>query len=120
MRNVDDLSPHEQARIAANMYVAMTNDTRPITSPPVTVPEPPSWLRVEIHFSAVLLFYGTLYGLCGLMLLISIWYGDHRLSFNEKLMLAPPFIIGPFVIAGIDWLRLKSLGWFTRKLWSKA
>ena len=30
MRTIDDLTPSEQAKIAANIYVAMTDDDRPV------------------------------------------------------------------------------------------
>lgn len=43
MRTIDDLTPSEQAKIAANMYVAMTADDRPVFTP---VAQPVHGVRV--------------------------------------------------------------------------
>lgn len=113
---MDDLNPHEQATIAANVYVAMAADSKP---PPIPVTKPrPSWLRVEIHFSSLLLFYGTIYGVIGLFMLFSAHFAS--LPPLEKLMMAMPFIFGPFIVSALGWLQLLLLDWITRKLGSMA
>ena len=67
-----------------------------------------SWLRVEIHFSSLLLFYGAVYGVLGALML---YYNDF----------APlQFMLGPPVIAGLGWLQLLLLGWITRVLGDMA
>jgi hypothetical protein len=87
--------------------------------PLIDVPQPrTSWLRVEIHFSSLLLFYGTIYGLIGLVMLFSGHFAD--LPPTEKLLMVLPFIIGPFVVSGIGWLQLLLLGWITRVLGDMA
>jgi hypothetical protein len=115
-RQMDDLTPHEQAKIAANMYVAMTNDTRPVPPPPlspearwaITKPRT-SWLRVEIHFGALLLFYGVIYGPLTVYMLLN---PPPRLSVSD-------YVVGGLVLlVGFNWLQLMFLGWITRKLGS--
>jgi hypothetical protein len=85
--------------------------------PPEPAPRA-SWLRVEIHFSSLLLFYGTVYGLLGVVMLFSTEYANEPLL--RKVILALPFIIGPFAVSGIGWLQLLLLGWITRKLGDMA
>jgi hypothetical protein len=84
--------------------------------PVIDVPERKSWLRVEIHFSAVLLFYGCTVGtIMTLAALIS--YNKTPL---ESLAVFALGAVAVFVYAAIDWLRLLFLGWVTRKLGSMA
>jgi hypothetical protein len=88
---------------------------------PLDITAPADWRRVELHVSSVLLFWGTVYGLCGVALLYSGGYAAFaKASLLDRLLMVGPFLLGPFVAGGLDWLRLKGLGWLTRKLGDMA
>ena len=91
----------------------------PFQPPSLDEPAPrQSWLRVEIHFSSLLLFYGAVYGVLGALML---YYNDFApLPFMEKVGMVIPFVLGPPVIAGLGWLQLLLLGWITRVLGDMA
>jgi hypothetical protein len=87
--------------------------------PLIDVPQPRrSWLRVEIHFSSLLLFYGTIYGLIGAVMLFSGHFAN--LPPTETLLMGLPFIVGPFIVSGLGWLQLLLLDWITSVLGDMA
>ena len=88
-RTVEDLTPHEQAKIAANMFVAMTEDA----------PKPSkNWLQFrDVWMSTQLV--------CLAVVAFDIWWRSHAFSllYHVAILLQAPAIVS------LSWLLLSML-----------
>jgi len=108
MRTIDDLSPHEQAKIAASMYVAMSD-----------LPAKTGWLQKTITVR-----FGALLAVNAIIPVLTCLFFSMELVFPSKEGISIPLTLIAVNLAYIPlsavciWWGLMFISWFDRTLLS--
>ena len=106
MRTIDDLSPHEQAKIAASMYVAMSE-----------LPAKTGWLQktITVRFGAVLAVNAIIPMLSCLFVSMALFNPGKEGISIPLMLIAVNLVFIPLSAVGI-WWGLMFIRWFDRTL----